>query len=425
MKYWPLAAAVLVTIGSVMAFAQSASPAPSSAGLDLLNRVAEHYANAKSYYIEEQTEGETSGKYFRQWLKSEFIASEAPENRFYYEGHSAAGNSIKVADGNTVWTYQPDERRYIARPQATDVHGTNGLDTMGGMAISPAVGIKSELEELAKHLKSTEPLPDASLMENGRPVSCSVVRVHDYDEIRPPLGGSYDKTIWIQKRREIVLKIVEHHQSHSLTDPSIITRRSHAITTFTNTILGGTPTDTLFNFIPPAGVRLARDFSDAVGSWEGSKAGEPTLPLRFKPAVGKVIPIESFRGTPVLVDFWATWCGPCVASLPDLAKIYLEGKDKGLVLISVDMDENESTGASFFGKKGFTWPDYHDADRTVERFLGGSGIPRLLLVDAQGQVVYDTTSTDIDALRAHLAKLGPEFQDLAPKPKAVGNGSSK
>ena len=422
MKHSRLAAALLVVIGSVTALAQSA---PSSSGLDLLKRVAEHYTNAKSYYIEEQKEGETSSKYSQQWLKSEFIAAEAPGNRFYYEGHSAAGSGVMVADGKTVWRYRPDEHRYITRPQTNDSSGTDGLDTAGDMAINPALSVRSELEELAKHFKSAESLPDASLMEKGHLVSCYVVRVHDSDEIRPPLGESYDKTIWIDKKREIVLRIVEHIQTHSLTQPSLIERKMQEVKTYTNTVIDGTPRDSLFNFIPPKGVNLARDFSNAVGSWEGSKAGAPTLPLRFKPANGKVIPIESFRGRPVLVDFWATWCAPCVASLPDLAKIYLESRDKGLVLISVDMDENASTGASLFARKDYTWPDYHDADRTVESFLGRSSIPRLLLIDAQGLVVYDTTGTDMDVLRTHLADLGPEFRDLAPKPKPAASGSPK
>lgn len=297
MKRPLLAVAVLGAIGYVMAFGQSAPPAPSPSGLNLLKRVAAHYTNTKSYYIEKQTEGETSGRYFRQWLKSEFIAAEAPQNRFYYEGHSAAGNGIKVADGNTVWTYRPDEHRYIARPQVSDIHGAEGLNAMEGMAVSPAEDLRGDLEVLAEHLKSAERLPDASLMENGRSVSCYVVLVHNYDEIRPPLRESYDKTIWIEKEREIVLKIVEHHQSHSPTNPSIVTRKARAITTYTNTMLDGTPRDSLFTFNPPTGVRLARDFSDAIGSWEGSKAGDPVLPLRFKPAVGEVIPIESFRAS--------------------------------------------------------------------------------------------------------------------------------
>jgi thiol-disulfide isomerase/thioredoxin len=182
--------------------------------------------------------------------------------------------------------------------------------------------------------------------------------------------------------------------------------------TFTSTILDRTPRESLFAFVPPAGVRRVRSFSDSIDSWEGTQAGDPKLPLKFKSSTGKIVTIESFRGRPVLLDFWATWCGPCVTSLPDLAKLYLDVKDKGMALISVDMDENNSTGAAFFAKKGFAWPNYHDAGQTVGALLGGSGIPRLLLIDQAGQVIYDT---NIDALRIRIAKLGPEFQDLAPK----------
>jgi hypothetical protein len=57
--------------------------------------------------------------------------------------------------------------------------------------------------------------------------------------------------------------------------------------------------------------------------------------------------------------------------------------------------------------------------------MGSSGIPRTVLVDAQGQIVYDTTGGNEDQLRAHLAKLGPEYVSLAPKPKVAPCAASK
>jgi len=68
-------------------------------------------------------------------------------------------------------------------------------------------------------------------------------------------------------------------------------------------------------------------------------------------------------------------------------------------------------------KKGYTWPNFHDGDGEIEKLMGSSGIPRLMLVDAQGTIVFDTTGSDENKLREHLAKLGPEYADLAPKPK--------
>ncbi len=144
-------------------------------------------------------------------------------------------------------------------------------------------------------------------------------------------------------------------------------------------------------------------------------AGDPIPALTFKSADGKATPIESFRGKPMLIDFWATWCAPCVASMPKLAEIYSEGKEKGLVFISVDQDEDASKASDFLAKKGYTWPNFHDGDGEIEKLMGSSGIPRTVLVDAKGQIVYDGTGGDENHLRAHIAQLGPEFKDLVPK----------
>jgi hypothetical protein len=57
--------------------------------------------------------------------------------------------------------------------------------------------------------------------------------------------------------------------------------------------------------------------------------------------------------------------------------------------------------------------------------MGSSGVPRLVLVDAQGLIVYDTTGADEDKLRTHLASLGPDYASLAPKPKVAPCAASK
>jgi outer membrane lipoprotein-sorting protein len=103
--------AVLTMIGAATAHAQPApSPTPSE-GLELLKQVAQHYADAKSYYIESVQEGTYSTEYDRTWRKSVLTAAEAPGNRFRYEGHTYGSNAIKVADGKTVWIYRLDEHR--------------------------------------------------------------------------------------------------------------------------------------------------------------------------------------------------------------------------------------------------------------------------------------------------------------------------
>jgi len=137
----------------------------------------------------------------------------------------------------------------------------------------------------------------------------------------------------------------------------------------------------------------------------------------LKDADGRTVHLAEYKGKVVLLDFWATWCGPCVAMLPQMAKIYQEGKDKGLVLLGVDQDEDAATAASFLAKKGYAWANFHDGDGEIEKLMGPAPLPRVVLVDAQGQIVYDGMGMNEKQLRTQLARLGPEFAEMAPKPE--------
>jgi thiol-disulfide isomerase/thioredoxin len=198
------------------------------------------------------------------------------------------------------------------------------------------------------------------------------------------------------------------------------------ITTYTTTEFNGPVGENLFSFTPPPDAKLIQDFPDPAKDFGNvNLAGEPAPALKLKSEDGKVVALDSFRGKPVLLDFWATWCGPCVAALPQLAQIYQEAKDKGLVLLTVDQDEEANTAAEFLAKKGYGWPNFHDGDGEIENLVGPSGIPRTMLVNAQGKITYDAGGMDEDELRKEIAKLGPEYATLLPKPKQTPCVASK
>jgi hypothetical protein len=102
--------------------------------------------------------------------------------------------------------------------------------------------------------------------------------------------------------------------------------------------------------------------------------------------------------------------------MPKLAEICKKGKEKGLVLLTVYQDEDASKAANFLAAKGYTWPNFHDGDGAIEKLIGSIGIPRTVLLEGTGQIVYDASGLDENRLRLHLARLGPEFQVLLPKP---------
>lgn len=101
---------------------------------------------------------------------------------------------------------------------------------------------------------------------------------------------------------------------------------------------------------------------------------------------GKVIKLSDFRGKVVVVDFWATWCGPCVRGMPVSAAVTKEFGDR-VVFLPVDVDDRESADKvkSFAEKKGWAFPLYLGG-RAVGQKYGVSGIPHTVIVAADGTV---------------------------------------
>ncbi|MHC4180311.1 MAG: peroxiredoxin family protein [Planctomycetota bacterium] len=100
--------------------------------------------------------------------------------------------------------------------------------------------------------------------------------------------------------------------------------------------------------------------------------------------------LSDFRGKLVLIDFWATWCSPCIAELPNVKKAYEKFADAGFVVISVSFDKDAATARKFANKKKMTWPQVWvkggNQSRLAELY-GVAGIPATFLVGPDGKVV--------------------------------------
>jgi thiol-disulfide isomerase/thioredoxin len=120
---------------------------------------------------------------------------------------------------------------------------------------------------------------------------------------------------------------------------------------------------------------------------------------------GKPLSVASRKGKVVLIDFWATWCGPCVAELPNVLAAYKKYHDKGFEIIGISLDKDHDKLTSFIKEKDVTWPQYFDGQgwqNKVSTKYGINSIPATFLLDKDGKII----ASDLrgEALDAALGK---------------------
>ena len=105
---------------------------------------------------------------------------------------------------------------------------------------------------------------------------------------------------------------------------------------------------------------------------------------------GETIALESLRGKVVLIDFWASWCGPCRRENPNVVRVYDAYKDRGFEILGVSLDRNRDRWVKAIADDRLTWPQISDLrgwQSAVARQYGVSSIPQTVLLDAEGRIL--------------------------------------
>jgi len=120
----------------------------------------------------------------------------------------------------------------------------------------------------------------------------------------------------------------------------------------------------------------------AVGSQKGNTAADFSLPT----LAGGAGNLLDYRGKVVVLNFWASWCGPCRAEMPDMQIVYSELRDRGLVVVGVNQGEARDTVASFAREFGLSFPIFLDESQSIAGKYGVRAYPTTFIIGRDGVI---------------------------------------
>lgn len=135
--------------------------------------------------------------------------------------------------------------------------------------------------------------------------------------------------------------------------------------------------------------------------------GKP-LSMKFTATDGREVDLSKMKGKVVLIDFWATWCGPCVKEIPSVKKTYEELQSKGFEIIGISLDSNRNKLDQFVAKNEMPWPQFFDGKgwkTSLAQEHGISSIPAMWLIDKKGNLVDQNARNGLeDKVKKYLAE---------------------
>ena len=361
------------------------------AGLGILfagHAVAQHHYTIQGQFSKMQTPGKAYLIYSWGWTNQQTLDSAVLSGgKFTFKGVVTDPEKISIVIGESQ-----DAITFYLEPGLISIKGTNSLQH----AVVKGGKINAQYTAYYKEVMAPGDVLSSKLDESyGKAIST------------PPVDSAfilslYDKAKQIMKQRDTLkYAYIVHHPESYISLETLIE------------LAGGLPVTqvgSLFKQLSPevrntaAGKKLGNELFDTGPTSIGSIAPDFTE----NDVNGKPVRLSDFRGKYVLLDFWASWCGPCRAENPTVVKMYNKYKDRNFTVLGVSLDQADKKEAwlAAIQHDGLTWThvsDLNSWNNTAAKLYNIRAIPQNFLIDPAGKIVGKNLRGD--ALESELARI--------------------
>lgn len=366
-----LTALILLSACSQRSHAQAVDPRVKI----LLAQVAAAYRDLKTLTVTYET-ADLSGKDKRSLHTN--LTVQRPD-RLVAEVVAHTATAKVIADG--TWTYTTssrDEKRYMKEPTSKSITTImNSVQAVGGCGVGFISILLTDPNAQAKIIPGTptqEKLDPAAVVGGEK---CDLVTA---------VTGDKSKLM-----RLTFAFAQKDHLLRRLTIGPASNPKPAVIETYTNTRVNSKIAAATFRFSPPKSATAIDPNALPTPYDPGLHVGGSPFPISGNDLAGKAVSLEQYRGKVVILDFWATWCGPCIAEMPNLIAAYQKYHARGFDIVGISLDkENYKQKIQMFTKDShMDWRQIYDgqfwqAANAVH--YGVHGIPFMVLIGKDGKI---------------------------------------
>lgn len=374
-------------------------------GMVILKKMSEVYRTLESYQFEGLLTRETTAEGFLQRREVPILKAAVLPDKMHVESGWPSKRIISVFNGENSWLYFTHLRQYSkSTPGEMKQIMEIGPNSEAGSVSSLAASFVTDYGTLAEQVSEVKLLRTETLSIEGLSIECSVLEFADPGQERSsPSKEFLPRTLWVENKRFIVLKDTSGTRSKSLDDGEV--SESHQTIVLQRARINEPLSEDLFTFVPPEGVKefILPGF---VRSRRKMLQGEVSMDFTLEDLSGEKVNLKSLRGKVVLLNFWASWCGPCRIEMPYIDKLQKEFKGKGLVVLGIN-DEEPDIARDYLRKNHITFRSLIDIEQEVSLLYQVTAIPTVFIIDRQGKISFQEVGLSREeALREALSEAG-------------------